>query len=342
MFAGHIKSLLGAILLCMSTSASYAEEVSLNYSSWLPTASWVNQDVLLPYFERIKEVTEGRVTVTMLPKVVGSPQSQFDVVRDGLADVGYIVIGYTPGRFKLAEMGGLPFLGNKAESMSPAFHRMYEKHFAPLDEFKGVHTLSIFTVSPGHVFTTRKPIRNVEDFSGLKLRSVSESTTKALQLLNATPILKSSAEAFEMLSTGVIDGSLVILENIPVSNMQDLLKQGLLIDGGVSNSTLLLAINDDKWKSISPKDQEAITAISGEAFATIIGAAYDASSDKALELVESLGTDVHTAEPEFVEALKTKLKPVDDAWIEGAKASGLENPAAVLEEFRKASNVNGD
>ncbi|MCV0394873.1 MAG: TRAP transporter substrate-binding protein [Rhizobiaceae bacterium] len=323
--------------MAFSANVTHAEQVVLNYSSWLPTSSWVNQDVLLPYFDRIEDVTEGRVKVEMLPKVVGSPQSQYDVVRDGLADVGYIVIGYTPGRFKLAEIGGLPFLGNKAEIMSPAFHRMYEKHFAPLDEYEGVHALSTFTVSPGHVFTTKKPIRSIDNFAGLKIRSVSETTTAALQLLGATPILKSSSEAFEMLSTGVIDGSLVILENIPVANMQDMLKQGLLIEGGLSNSTLLLAMNDDKWNSISPEDQQAITEISGEAFARIIGAAYDASSDKALELVKSLGTEVHTADAEFIEALKAKLAPVDQTWIAEARESGLEDPAAVLEEFRQAS-----
>jgi TRAP-type transport system periplasmic protein len=337
MLARNIAGLLGGIVLAFNATVADAEQIKLNYSSWLPTASWVNQDVLLPYFDQIEEVTEGRVKVEMLPKVVGSPQSQFDVVRDGLADMGYIVIGYTPGRFKLAEIGGLPFLGNKAEIMSPAFHRMYEEHFAPLNEYEGVHALSTFTVSPGHVFTTRKPIRSIEDFAGLKIRSVSERTTMALQLLGATPILKSSAEAFEMLSTGVIDGSLVILENIPVANMQDLLKQGLLIEGGLSNSTLLLAMNEDKWKSISPEDQAAITEISGEAFARVIGAAYDASSDRALELVKSLGTEVHVAEPAFVDALRTKLAPVDEAWVAEAKARGLEDPAAVLKAFREAS-----
>jgi hypothetical protein len=51
-----------------------------------------------------------------------------DAVKNGLADVSYTVHGYTPGRFVLTQMAEVPFLGDKAEPLSVAFHRIASKH----------------------------------------------------------------------------------------------------------------------------------------------------------------------------------------------------------------------
>ena len=114
--------------IALSAQSALAETV-IRYSSWLPVNHWYVAGTIVPYLKEIENVTGGRVKVDILPKIVGTPQSQFDVVKEGLADMSWIVVGYTPGRFKLAEMGELPF-GGDSTSTGPAFHRTYMKHFA--------------------------------------------------------------------------------------------------------------------------------------------------------------------------------------------------------------------
>ncbi|MFD2858083.1 hypothetical protein ACFSZS_29695 [Seohaeicola zhoushanensis] len=74
-----------------------AQDVTIRYSNWLPSGFWLKEEVIADWIKQVEEVTEGRVVVETTPKVVGSVQGQYDVIRDGLADLSWIVAGYTPG-----------------------------------------------------------------------------------------------------------------------------------------------------------------------------------------------------------------------------------------------------
>ncbi len=326
---------LGLAASISFVTTAFAENVTLRYSSWLPAAHHVNQNAMYPWFQEIEKVTEGRVKVEILPKVVGTAQSQFDVIRDGLADVSFIVPGYTPGRFPVAEIGELPFLGDDTRILAPAFNRMYRRHMAGLNEFAGVEVMSIYSNGPGHVFTRSRPLKSVDDFKGLKLRATGPVTTELLNMVGAVPILKASNEAFEMLSTGVIDGSLSQSETLKNMKMIDLMKFGTLIPGGIYHATLAVIVNSDTWGRISPQDQQAINAVSHEKLAEAMGLTFYNADADGLETMKATPTLIlETASPDFIEGLKKALSPLDENWIRIAKEKGLADPAAVLAELR--------
>ncbi|KWT73925.1 MULTISPECIES: TRAP transporter substrate-binding protein [unclassified Variovorax] len=327
---------VGLFLVATTALASAQAQVVVKYSSWLPPTHWLNTTAVIPWMAEVEKATQGRVKIEMLPKTVGTPPSQFDVVRDGLADLGLIVTGYTPGRFELAEMGELPFLGEDPTVMSPAFDRVYRKHFAAANEFKGVEVMSIFTIAPGHIFTAKKQIRSIDDLKGMKLRSASATGTRALTLLGAVPILKSSTEAFEMLSTGAIDGSLMLQETVKSTNSVGLLRYGLLVPGGLFNSSLAVIVNGDKWKAISPADQRAIMGVSGEALAAKIGRAYAAADQSSVDAMKDAKYVLERADPALTQGLRKAMSPIEDEWIAKAKKKGVADPAAALAEFRAA------
>jgi TRAP-type transport system periplasmic protein len=328
-----------AAALAASAGAAFAETVTIRYSSWLPVNHWYVGGTIVPYLEEIEKVTEGRVKVDILPKMVGTPQSQFDVVRDGLADMSWIVVGYTPGRFKLAEMGELPF-GGDSTATGPAFHRTYMDNFAKHDEFKGIELVAIYTGSPGHVATKNRPVATMEDFKGLKLRSAAAGATEALNLLGAVPILKSAAEAFEMLSTGAIDGSLMIPETVVSANSLDLLNTFTVVPGGFFNTVHAIIINPERWAEISPEDQKAILAISGEKLAGAVGEAYATQNAEAFEAMKNAGYTVGELSAEETAKVKEALKPIEEKWIAAAKEKGVENAAEILAEFRASVPAN--
>jgi TRAP-type C4-dicarboxylate transport system substrate-binding protein len=337
----RLISLAGACAMLLSAGSAFADAVTIRYSSWLPTNHWYVASNIVPYLEEIETVTEGRVKVDILPKTVGTPQSQFDVVRDGLADMSWIVVGYTPGRFKLAEMGELPLTGDTT-STGPAFHRLYMKHFADANEFDGVALLAVYTGSAGHVATRGKKVQAVADFKGLKLRSASNAATEALNLLGAVPILKSASETYELLSTGAIDGSLMIPETVVSTNGIDFLDSFTVVPDGLFNTVHAIVVNQDKWNEIAPEDQQAILAISGEKLAKTVGESYARENAKAFEAMKAKGYAIDTLSPEEGARLKTALSPVEQKWIDVAKQKGIADPAAVLAELRAASARSSD
>ena len=63
------KMLKGAVAATalVSATAQIANAEVLTMSSWVPPTHFVHTDFLVPFTEKVAEVTEGRVTVTILP-----------------------------------------------------------------------------------------------------------------------------------------------------------------------------------------------------------------------------------------------------------------------------------
>jgi TRAP-type C4-dicarboxylate transport system substrate-binding protein len=329
-----LAAALGISLI--STSAAFAETVTIRYSNWLPPNFFLWDEALKPYLDEIEQVTEGRVKVDVLPKVVGTTASQFDVVRDGLADMTFAVASYTPGRFVMTEFGELPLLSSDAATIAPAFDRIYRKHVEQHGEYAGVNVLSIYTISPSQIFTKTRPVRTVADLAGLKMRSPTSGTQAFLETVGAVPINKPSTEAYEMLATGTIDGQLTQANTVVGFGQAELTRYALLLPGGVSNAVNFIAINPDRWAEISQADQEAILAISRDHLAERVGVAYRKAEDAAVEKLRASGYEIIEGDAAMVEDLRTRLKPMEDAWIARAKAKGLEDPERVLAEYRQA------
>jgi TRAP-type C4-dicarboxylate transport system substrate-binding protein len=334
MFLKRLAGLGLAAAVALGATVAAAQEVTLRYSSWLPVGHWLVQEQFVPWFAEIEKVTEGRVKVEVLPKTVGTALSQYDVVRDGLADMSFIIPAYTPGRFPLIEMGELPLLGDDASKMSLVFERIYRKHFLELNEFEGIFPITMWNITAVQPFNNRRPITRIEDLKGLKLRSPNGIITATLTSLGGVPILKSSMEAFEMLSTGAIDGQITQADTVVVNNATGLMKYATVVPGGMANSAHIMAINPDKWAEISEQDQKAILAITVEKLGHSVGTAFHTREVDGMKVLADNNYEIVTADKAFVDGLKEVVRPIEEEWIKRAKDKGVADPEAVLAEFR--------
>ncbi len=328
------RATLGGALLALMAGSASADTITLRYSNWLPATYFINTDLIFPWIAEVERVTEGRVKIEPTPKVVGTAPTQFDVVADGQADLAFIVPGYTPGRFPLIEGFELPFYGDQPAKRSAATWRVYEKHIAPLNTFEGVHVLTLFSGSPAQLFTTSKPMVTLETMGGAKLRSPQPATTEMLTLLGAVPVVKPVPEIYELASGGVIDGGVITPETVTGFKLESVLKQLSYYPGGLATTVNMLAINPDSWARISPEDQAAITAISGEVLAQKSGDAHQKAIDAAFASFEGSGVQRQDATPEVVSQIQEKIAPIETAWVTRAKEAGLADPQAMLTDLK--------
>lgn len=201
-----LAAALFALGLAGTAPAIAQKPVELTLSSWLPPTHAVVADFLMPWGEEIRKATDGRVTLRLLPKAVTNPAGHFDAVRDGLVDVTFVSHAYYPGRFQLTKFAVLPFSGDTATSRSIAAWDTYEKYLLKADEHKGVRLLGIYAHGPGIAFTTSKPVKQIGDFQGLKIRVGGGMAADVAKAVGASPIAKPAPESYELLSTGVADG----------------------------------------------------------------------------------------------------------------------------------------
>jgi len=332
----RIRQLVGAIALAGAALCvqSAAAQTVLKYSNWLPAGQAMRVEVIEPWIAEIEKVTAGRVKVETLPKVVGTVPAQFDVARDGQADLVVFIPGYTPNRFDILEVIQLPFMSDNPETFAPVADRFYRNQLARYNEFKGVHPLSVYVVSPGQLFNNKRPLKTLADFKGLKMRSPQASATQALQLLGAVPVSKSVTETYELLSSGVLDGTFMPPESIPAFKLTDLVPYGTIVPGAIYNTVLVMGINEDKWKSLSAADRDAITKISGEVFARNVGRAYANGDKAAYETLRKAGKSVETLPAPTVAEMKKALQPIETEWMEKAKKKGVADPQKLIDQLR--------
>jgi TRAP-type C4-dicarboxylate transport system substrate-binding protein len=112
--------LVSVVMLSMTTAQ--AQEVTLRVHHFLPAVAPVPANFITPWAEKIQSESQGRIAVEVYPamQLGGAPPNLFDQAREGVADVVWTLPGYTPGRFRKAEVFDLPFIGADAEATSRA------------------------------------------------------------------------------------------------------------------------------------------------------------------------------------------------------------------------------
>lgn len=319
--------------LMLPTASGHAQTV-LNVNAWVPPSHLLVADITMPLCKDMEQATQGRVKCNLLPKAVVAPPQTLDAVKDGLADLSFIVHGYTPGRFALTDVAEFPFLGDTSEAVSVAYQHIHDKVLAKHDEHKGVHVLGVFTHGPGQIYNTKRPVTSLKDLEGLKIRVGGGLVNEVAKALGTVPMLKPAPESYELLSQGVADG-LFFPKESPISfKLIPLIKHVTFVPGGLYNVSFALVMNPAKWNQISEADRAAINKLSGEALAHRAGKAWDATDAKGEKAVRDANIPVVIANEQFIGEIKAKTAGLEQAWFDKAKAKGVDG-AETLAALRR-------
>lgn len=330
------RVLATACVATVTTATAGWSDTVLTLNSWLPPTHPQVTDFVLPFAEEIEKVTEGRVTVNVLPAPMGPPPATFDLVKNGVVDIGYSVQGYTPGRFKTSAVAEMPFLTSDAVVSSVAYQRVHDAMLAEAGEYEGVKVLAVHTHGPGQIFSS-SPIASVDDLEGQKIRVGSVVAHDLATLLGAVPVEGPSSKSYELLSQKVADGIFFPWESVNFFRLGDLLSSAFVAEGGVYNTAFLFVMNQAKWDSIAPEDQAAIEEIIGEPLARKAGEMWN-KADAAGRAAMEGKLDIYDATPEDIATLKERFKPVIEANIALISETGVDGQAAydmLLDEIAK-------
>lgn len=313
---------------------AYAQ-TELRMNNWLPPTHLQLVNIMIPWAEEVESATEGRVRVSLTDASLGAPPRQYDLAVDGIADITFGVLGYTPGRFVLAGIAELPFVGEGAEELSVALWRTHEEFFADADEYRDVELLGLYANATGHVMTgtAAGAVTSIEDYAGKKFRVGGGLVQQVNTLLGGVNVAVPAGETYEVLSQGIADGTLLPYEAIPSFNIESLIKHSTQIPGGFYSSAWFLVMNRDAFERLSPEDQEAVRSVSGEHFARLAGTAQDQAEIESKAKMEAAGTEFHVADEAFLEAIRSRLSTMEDDWVAAAEGRGVDGRAA-LEFFR--------
>jgi TRAP-type C4-dicarboxylate transport system substrate-binding protein len=333
MFKPMSFALPALTLAALAATGAASAQTVLTLSSWVPPTHslTVTQQ---EWCAMLEQKTANKVKCNSLPRAVSAAPGTFDAVRNGLVDISFTVHGYTPGRFVMPQMVEFPFMGDSAEVTSVAFQRMYAKYPAFAEEHKGVKVLAVFTHGPGIVLNTKKSITKPDDLLGMKFRVGGGMVNEISKVMGMNVTLKPAPESYELLSTGVMDGTLFPAESVEGFKIDKVIKYATTFPGGLYNTSFVFMMNQAKYDAL-PADVKAIVdEMSGEFAARFLGRGWDKVDRRGMAFMQAAGVTFTKADAAFVNAVKSKTSGLEDTWAKAAEAKGLKNAKQVLADYR--------
>ena len=321
-----------AAAIGLSATSALAQEVTLRFQHFVSPASANPTYFMQPWADAIEEQSEGRIKVELYPfmQLGGSAPNQYDLIRDGAIDGGWVIPGYQPNRFPEAEAMELPFMTTKSGEEASAAAWQFTQEFL-MDDFADVHVIAAHMHGPGIVHKRGDAIASVEDFAGLKLRGPSRPATLLLEELGATPIGMPVPAFPEALSKGVVDGGVITWEMSPSLKLNELTDSHTDVAGdrALYNLYFIWAMNKDVYEGM-PEDLRAIIdANSGMMASQWAGRAHDTGDVVGRDLMAADGNEIAQLSEAETARIMALGADVTSAWITEMDEKGYDGAALV-------------
>jgi TRAP-type C4-dicarboxylate transport system substrate-binding protein len=318
----------GTVVLAAPAIIRAQETTTLRVHQMLPAQATIPSKAIEPWAQRVEEASGGRIKFELYPamQLGGGPPDLFDQAKDGVVDLIWTVLGYTPGRFPKSEVFELPFMVTTGEPTSVAFQKYVEAN--AMDEFEGVKLLCVHTHGPG-LFHTKDPVTKLEDLKGMKIRGGSRIINDMLTRLGAEPIGMPVPQVPEALSTGVISGTTIPWEVTPSLKIAELVKNHTGFSGTHSlyTQTFAFTMNLDKYNGLPDDLKAIIDENSGVETARVFGAVMDAGDSVGLKIALEAGNNIVQLDEAETARWQEAAQPTIDQWFTDMEAAGIDGKA---------------
>ena len=322
----------GIAAAAMVAGSAWAQDVTLKMHQFLPGGANVPKLILEPWANAVEADSGGRIKIDRFHAMAlgGTPPELMDQAIDGIADIVWTVVGYTPGRFPSTEVFELPFMVSDARAASSAYWQMFETHMKDT-EFSDLHILGAWVHGPG-MFHTNKPVKVPADLEGMKIRGASRQINALLEQLGATPVGMPVPAVPEALSKGVIDGTTIPWEVTGALKVQELVDNHTEFDGtALYTVTFVLAMNKEAYDGLPDDLKAVIDKNSGLEFSIFAGGTMqDADGPSRANAVER-GNNIFTVSEAGAALWRETAAPVYDAWIADVAGRGIDGQAMIDE-----------
>ncbi len=327
-----MQSMLSAAIGALVAQSAYAADVTLRFHQMLPPQATIPAKAITPWIEKVEKESGGRIKIQHFPSMQlgGKPADLYDQAKDGVVDLIWTVLGYTPGRFRKTEVFELPYFCGGAETCSRAMWEYVQKN--AMDEYKDVKLIAVHAHGPG-LFHSRNPITKLEDLNGMKVRGGSRIVNIMLTHLGATPIGMPVPAVGEALSKGVITATTIPWEVVPALKVHQIVKNhtGFSGDKGLYTQTFAVAMNKASYDKLPADLKKIIDNNTGMEASALFGRAMDEGDKVGKSLIEQAKNNVIMLDVIEMQRWKRTASGVRGVWLKEVASKGIEGEKLVSE-----------
>ncbi|HJV84179.1 MAG TPA: TRAP transporter substrate-binding protein DctP [Noviherbaspirillum sp.] len=308
----QLKMMAAAVGLCLgipsiAAHAADGKRIMIRFAGTLPVAHHITK--AQEYFKKlVEERSKGRITVQVYPAgQLYKDVDLVDVIPKGSLEMAIANLGQWSGL--VPQMAIFDLTGNWHDR--DHFYRAQDDGkirdvIAKAMAKKDVHLLNTIDYGEG-TYITNKPLKTMEDFKGMRIRASTEYNTIQVQTLGGASSLISSAEVYQGLSLGTIDGAITGPSSFISRKLYEVAKYDMNSSQGYGNFGTVVSL---KWWNTLPQDvKDLLTAAGKETEAWCRKAAQTADAQAWEKLAAVPGNVVYKVEPAELDRWRKVMMP---------------------------------
>lgn len=270
--------LLATLLVFVLTigGPAAATPIKLRYADHNPESGEAAQRATIPLLKRIEAATDNAVVFeTYFGETLFKTRDTWDGIKNGVADVGWMVMAYWPGKTPLTDAFGLPGLAYEtAAEYGGAMWNAYQKYPEMQSEYTrgSITPLIFFSSEPYKLISPKKQIKVLDDLKGLKIRTLGGPATTQMKALGAAPLSIPMPDNYISLQKGVMDAMSSTSEAVSIWRFYEVVKY--VTYAPLPVSSFCIGMNARQWKKIPAETQAKIMEICGYEGSVSYSAAY--------------------------------------------------------------------
>lgn len=232
----------------------------------------------------------------------------------GVADVVFQTSSYVSASYPILGAYELPFVNQgfeqnrRALALDSPLHQMINDQLRP----RGIELLSSMPTTIQWLFTVDRPVQAPEDVRGLRIRTAGHVEGETIKALGGSPVSMSSAELYEALERGTIDGMVSYMGTVISRDLQDIVKYGIEAHFGAYSVDAYC--NADWHQGLSDATRDALRAGSEVYAAEGTQNLIDVHTASYRPLIEESDMELITLDEAAIEKFRSATAGVVDWW----------------------------
>lgn len=330
-----------AFVLWASPAAHAAEypEIRLRFAHFVPnvgTPPAIDQW----WAEEITRRSDGKVKVEIFwAGSLGTAKEILDLVSSRTVDIGAISQAYFPAELPLVGATGSLMLGfEDHETAVKVTDRLVKEFNFVQNELKrnNIYPVYFNGLAPYRPFCT-KPIRTLDDFKGLKIRSWGRYVPGMWQSLGAVPVDMLPAEIYSGLQSGLIDCAFLSNDLVEALKLHEVAKYAWSHHLGALPGYAIWVNHENLHGKWPEPLRQLVIDVGREAMERAIHATRAAEELALGNLVNEHGVELVQFR-DWEKAVQV-LPDLKDEWLQTMRARGLAEEASEIVDFWRDQTV---
>ncbi len=253
--------------------------------------------------EELKKESKGDLTLRIFPgESLLAAKAISDGIRDGVADMGQVVMTYTPAYYPHGVLiNDLSMVGTNDLAAALSVTELQLLHCPGcLEEFSKQNQIPFSAISvPAYVIIANGDFNSPEKIKLKKLRAAGSLWDRFCRSVGAVAVNMPTAGMYEAMSRGTLDGVLYSVGGLKTHGLGDIAKQVIMLNTGSFRAAALFSMSKTTWKSLSIDERKVMLRAMSKAmvFNTL---AFLKGDEEGLQVAKEKNIPVVQPDPELL------------------------------------------